>query len=352
MVMPQSELEKVREMMRKKQGGGRDPHEWKPPKAEPGTDLKFKFYILPPTDSMKGLWYHQHGAHYINNRRIECPRLHDDLQCPLCNFAFEMMRDITDKDKKSQISRSLLSSSRYAVNIYFPAYESTPVELRGKVFWYSLPLTIYQICEDVLYCDGPGEDPQDPQPFGLFYDPEAAHALSLQIVSKGGYNNYEKSRFLPTKTKISTKEGMIDKILEMRHDIPTKFADRDVAELEQIAVDLGAKNQLTNGKSSAETENKPKPPKTESKKAETEVEVEVEVGAETGAETEVEVEVGAETEVEVEVGAETEVEVEAEAGAGAETEVEVEAEAETKTEADDISDDSELNALIAKLKKD
>ncbi|MBD3407198.1 MAG: hypothetical protein GF411_13850 [Candidatus Lokiarchaeota archaeon] len=335
----QKELARVRELMRKKKGGGRDPNEWRPDKAEEGKTLRWKLFILPPTDSMNGLWFYRHGAHYIDNRMHQCPRLHDDIKCPLCDFGFDMMRETDDRDKRREIRRALLSSARYAVNIYFPAYESTPMELRGRVFWYSMPETLYNICEEVVFREGPGDDPDDPAPWGFFYEPNAAHPLILEAKKKGDYNSYESSRFGGQKVPISKKDGMIDKILDQRFDLPNKFDERDIDTLQAIVDNLSGKTTSRPVITEQKTKTKTKQTTTKSTtqnddKSEEEPEVETE--------TETEVETEVETDVQT-----TDNEVE--------TEPEVETETNENTEAEGVpetEDDAELQDLLAKLKSD
>ena len=386
MATDKEELERVRAMMKKKRGGSRDPNEWRPDKAEEGKTLKWKFFVLPPIEAMNGLWFYRHGAHFIENTRIECPRLHDEMQCPLCNYAFEVMRDIKDKDKRKEIRKALLPMGRYAINIYFPAFESTPVELRGKVYWFSLPETVYNICDEVIMRDGPGDDPQDPEPYGMFYDPAAAHLMILQARKQGDYNTYESSSFVKDKRPITQKEGMVEKILEMRHDVPSKFDARDMDVLQRIVNNLKGepdteapkpKPQAAKSAPAAKptpakpiAKPTPKPAVQEEVAAEPEGEVEAEPAPKptpkptpkpAAKPTTKPTSAPAKTAAKPAPKVEAEVEVEAESGeVEAETEVEPEAvaepaaaEAEGEGEAAGVPDDDpELAALLQKLKNE
>jgi len=263
------DLEAIRAQMRKKKGGGsRDPNEWRPDKADVGKPLKYKFFVLPPTDTMS-LWYYEHGAHWINNQFLECPRLHDGVPCPLCQLGFDLMKETNDKQERSAIAKKFLSSSRYAVNIYFPAVESTPQNLRGKVMWFSMPQGVYNICEEVIMRDAP-EAALEPEAFGIFYDPNNALPFMLEAKKKGDYNNYESSHFVVKHMPI-TKGGpdKIAAILKQRHDLPTIFAERDLARLEEIAVQLGGdgfESQVSElPESRAPSASKPKPTASKSK---------------------------------------------------------------------------------------
>lgn len=336
--MSKSELEKVRDAMRKKKGGsGRDPHEWRADKAEAGQDLKWKFFILPPLDTMD-LWYYQHGAHWIDNKTLECPRLHDETECPLCQYGFDKMRETDNKDKRRAIAKAFLSSARYAVNIYFPAFESTPADLRGKVFWYSMSQTIFNLCESVIYRDGPGSGPE-PEPFGIFYDSSNAYPLILSARKKGDYNTYDSSYFKNTASPITSKgDEAIQAILDARHDIPSKFPARDIGALQAVVDNLEGKVSV-----SANRANKAQIDESNTKDTETELETEIEV------ETESESQGAKATKTKRAVlnPEETEVEVETET----ETEVEVESEPEaTKTETVKVPDeDPELEDLLNQL---
>lgn len=231
------DLEAIRSKMRKKKGGGRsrDPNEWRPDKAETGKPLKWKFFILPPVDSMD-IWYYEHGNHFIDNKVIECPRIHDGATCPLCQLGFDLMKETDDKEERRAIAKKFLSSSRYSVNIYFPSVKSTSADLRGKVKWFSMPQSIYGICEDVIMRDPPEGDAIEPEPFGIFFDPENAMPFVLEARKKGEYNSYEASHFIDKKMPITNGgEEKIKAILDARHDIPTLFPDRDVDLLETIA---------------------------------------------------------------------------------------------------------------------
>lgn len=230
----QYDLESIRNKMKQKKGGGsRDPNEWRADKATENTTLKWKFFILPPVDSMD-LWCYGHGSHYIDNKWLECPRAHGEGDCPLCQYGFDLMSETSDKKERSAIAKAYLSSIRYAVNIFFPPISDTPAELRGKVMWFSIPKSIYQICEDVIMRDPTDDDEVEPEPYGIFFDPKNAIPFLLQAKRKGEYNTYDQSRFLLKKTPIAKSDKKIQEILDMRHDIPHVFAGRDIDQLQAI----------------------------------------------------------------------------------------------------------------------
>lgn len=264
------DLETIRNKMRKKKGGSRDPNEWRPDKAEQGKPLKWKFFILPPVDSMD-LWYYEHGAHWIENKVLECPRIHgDDSSCPLCQFGFDMMKETDDKEERRKIARNYLASSRYAVNIYFPSVSSTPADLRGKVMWFSMPQSVYTIMEEVIMRDPPESDALEPEPYGIFFDPTNALPFVLEAKKKGEFNSYESSHFINKPMPITKKEEKIEGILESRHDIPSLFSDRDLDALQSIVDNLTG---------SSSTKSAPKAEPSEQIEEEQEEEVEVESGS-------------------------------------------------------------------------
>jgi len=231
------DLEAIRSKMRQKKGSGRkDPNEWRPDKAEAGKTLKWKFFILPPLDGMD-MWYYEHGNHFIESKVLECPRIHDDgVTCPLCQFGFDLMKDTDEKEERRAIAKKYLSSSRYSVNIYFPAIETTPADLRGKVMWFSMPKSVYDICESVIMRDPPAADAVEPEPYGIFFDPKNAMPFVLEARKKGEYNSYESSHFIGKKMPITKND--IDEVLAQRHNIPTLFSARDADALQSIVDNL------------------------------------------------------------------------------------------------------------------
>lgn len=298
------DLESIRGKMRNRKGGrAKDPNEWRPDKAEAGKPLKWKFFILPPVDSMD-LWYYEHGQHWIDKTVIECPRIHDGDTCPLCQFGFDLMKETEDKDERRQIARNYLASSRYAVNIYFPAVQSTPQELRGKVMWFSMPQSVYTIMEEVIMRDPPDSDALEPEPHGIFFDPKNAYPFVLEAKKKGDFNSYESSHFVSKQMPI-TKGGdeKIESILAQRHDIPSLYVERDVDVLQTIVDNLTGTESKSKTETKSETKTKTEPkkqkkeelepeePEEEQEDLEMEEEIEDEAPEETKAEKKAEVEV-------------------------------------------------------------
>jgi len=230
------DLQKIRQRILDRKGTiQRDPTRFEFSKAQDGERLTFRFRVLPPMDSMGGLWYYAHGYHFLDKKRFECPRIHDNSECPICTLGFEMMKD-ESKERRSQIAKAYLSRKYYACNIYFPVYKETPEPLRGKVMWASFPQTLYDKCEQCLFRDDPGDE-VDPQAYGNFYGIKNGYVLQVVITPKGSgssrFNNYEESKFLyQTRGPLQKEEAKIVEILSKRHEIPTKFQARDMATLQ------------------------------------------------------------------------------------------------------------------------
>lgn len=251
------DLESIRGKMRKRKGGkAKDPNEWRPDKAEIGKPLKWKFFILPPVESMD-IWYYEHGQHWIEKNVIECPRIHDGTSCPLCQFGFDLMKETEEKDERRKIAKNYLASSRYAVNIYFPAVASTPTELRGKVMWFSMPQSVYAIMEEVIMRDPPDSDALEPEAHGIFFDPKSAFPFVLEAKKKGDFNSYESSHFINKNMPITKgNDEKIGAIIGQRHDIPSLFAERDIDPLQTIVDNItGAETKAT--KTESKKDSKP-----------------------------------------------------------------------------------------------
>ena len=253
-----SALEEVRRKMRERKGGRqRDPNEYRPPQVKPDEILKLKFYVLPPLhagDECAGsgkasksmdLWYLMTGCHWINQKPLECPRIHDGQPCPFCQLGFDLLQDTDDEDTRKTIVKTYFPKQSWCVNIYFPPYESTPTELRGKVMWYAMQKTVYDIMEGTIMRDA-SKDQEDPQAYGLFYDPTDAYAFQLEVKRQGEYNEYKSSKFLPAtkgpmiKAKNSNEAdaAAIDLVLSQRHDLFTKFAAHDAEALAKRAQEV------------------------------------------------------------------------------------------------------------------
>lgn len=250
-------LEEVRKRMREKKGGrARDPMQFSAPQVKAGEELKLKFYVLPavqegdtiatgkPSKNMD-LWFMLAGTHWINNKPYECPRIHDGEECRFCQLGFDLLKGTDDDDQRKNIVKTYFPKQSWVVNVYFPPYSSTPQDLRGKVMWYAMPKTVFDIMESTIMREA-SRDELDPQAFGLFYEPNDAYVFQLDIKHQGGYNEYKSSKFLPAtrgpiiKVKDSAEmdEVAVANVLSQRHDLYTKFAPRDADALAKRAQEV------------------------------------------------------------------------------------------------------------------
>lgn len=233
-------LKRLREKILKRKGGFvKDPAEWRPPQVAADEEFKAKAFILPPLEAgdkcatgvaqigMDGLFFFQVGDHWIQNAKYPCPRVYDGDECPYCKLGFDLLRETDQKQVRTEIVKAYLPRTYYVCNIYFPDISINPDEVRGKVFYYAMPKTIFDKLEECISNDDAGDDPEDPRPWGIFYDPNDAYPLSILLKKKGDYNDYARCKLIPKRTKIAPTQEEIDKILEMRHDIPAKFPKRD-----------------------------------------------------------------------------------------------------------------------------
>jgi hypothetical protein len=240
--------EKLLAKMRKKQqesAGNRDSTEWRVDKVKEGEEAEYRLAILPPLDEgetctggtagqTQDLWYLANGAHWINKKRVECPRVHlENGTCPLCDMGFDLMQTTDDKKVRSQIAKEWLSRQNWAVNVYFLNHKTNPEHLRGKVMWWNVPKAVFEVCDKAFNSNDPGDE-DDPRAFGYFCDPTDAFPLIVTVTEKNGYNNYESSRLLGRSKPIADDEEEIMEILDQRHDLYTKFKARDVDRLTQI----------------------------------------------------------------------------------------------------------------------
>ncbi len=253
------DVDAIRKKMADAKGGRMtDPNEFRPPQVKEGESFKFRFFILPPFEAgekcadgeftqTSELFYVQNGSHWINNKPYPCPRIHNDEECPMCSLGFELMGETQDKKMRSQIARQYLPQQKYAMNIYFPNDKANPEDLRGTVKWFNPGQSIYNKMEACIMNDDEG-DPADPQAYGIFYDPYESYLFQLVVGFKGGYRNYDESKFLASvgKRPIAAKdkkplESRIDEILAQRHDLFTKFDEPDTDKLASLV------KSMTNG---------------------------------------------------------------------------------------------------------
>lgn len=254
-------LARVRQKRQERERNKRDADEWRCPKADKEQKFEFYFIILPdlasgekcrsieataPSDS--GMWYHENGGHFYENKRYECPRIHDQGECEMCTLGFDLMRESEDKEYRSKIAFKYLAKSYFAVNIYFPNISKNPENLRGKVFWYNMPNSVWSKFDSCINSDDQG-DTDDPKASGIFYHPtEGCYQFKLVAYKKGEYNTYEESCFLPRtfgplarNADGTPNEARIQEILDQRLWLPGKFEARDNEKIKEIVAKLQAK---------------------------------------------------------------------------------------------------------------
>lgn len=329
--MESDKRQKLLEEMRKRMGEKvnkyqKDPLEFRPPVMEQGKSRDYYFHVLPlKEDELE--WFYKNGAHFINNRYVQCPRAHDtvdadgrQVECPCCQLGFDLMEGQDDKKIRSQIAKKFLPQQKYAMNILFTDDEVNG-DLRGKVMWYNAPSSVWSKMRDTLLRNDPGNNKHKLLAFGMFTDVTNSYIFNLHVCEKGDYNNYDQSDFLGDKTwEIENAE----QILANRPTIKDKFPKPDITTLTDYA---------TKQMSSAETE------------VDTaRIEVKTEAKAEAKVEAKKSVEAKKpETKVE-------EVKVEVKKPVSKEVKVEVK-KPETKVEAKakQLDDDAELDALLNDL---
>jgi hypothetical protein len=279
-------LKKVQQRLKDERSSGRDPHMFRPPNVKQGETKKFRFVVLPgvikgdkcidgtvsrtlggmkvPEDPDERLmtipFCEKGGQHWIQGRPYECPRLFDNDECPWCELGFELRNQTDLEEERRRISRLYLPRPVFASNIYFPASKINPSDLHGKVLWYAMPKTIYDKMEEcVMRSEEEGtKDPDEPLPYGFFYDPEDCLMFQLEVGHKGGYNNYDNSKFLVKRLRLAETNDEIQSILDRRHDINAKFKPRDAKALGEMLAKLG-KGGVSESKSKDAPKEKPKP---------------------------------------------------------------------------------------------
>jgi len=253
------DINKIRKQVKEKVGKHTDPTEFRPPKAEDGKPpIKFRFYVLPPFEegdelatgqAEKGMteFFVRNGAHFMDNKKLGCPRVIADEDCGICTHGFDLMSETDDKKRRSAIASRLLPGTYYAVNIYFPAIKPNPPDLQGKVKWYNCPKTVFDMFEDCLFRDDDGGDPAEPLPYGVFYDEDDAYLFQLEVKKEGQQNSYKTSKFMVSESMSSRPiagkpnapdEKKIAEILAQRHDLFDKIPDVDTAAVERVAKNL------------------------------------------------------------------------------------------------------------------
>ena len=268
------QLEKVRKKIGEQSKSQRDKNEFRPPKVKPDEEVDYYFRILPELDKGEkcesglasqdyALYFCQNGAHWIDNRKIECPRVHDDGKCDLCELGFKLLNEEDEEQARKRISRLYLPRQYWAVNIQFTNNKKNPEELRGRIMWFNAGITIYKIWDKILNSDDPGDD-DDPKACGIFYDLEEGYVFNLNVQRKGDYNSYEASKFLTKPSPLikdddgDTDFDAIQEVLDQRHDLATKFDERDDSKIKAAVKNL-RKGGDDDDSGFSEDETKPEP---------------------------------------------------------------------------------------------
>lgn len=257
-------LEKIRAELVSRQGGKpSDPTEWRPPKAQRGQTLTFKFIVLPPLEpgapcangkaktDMKDKFGYKVGLHWINNKPHSCPRVADDSTCPYCSHGFALLKETDDQEQRKQIIKAFLPREAYYINVYFPAVKSNPADLQGKVKWVSISqksiLDRFTECIMRDEADAKGDTEEENQAYGLFYLADESYHFLMNITLKNQYNDYSGSKFIPSTRGpiVRNAEGELDvarmdEILKQRHDLVSKFPMPDAKKLAGL---LNVQNQ-------------------------------------------------------------------------------------------------------------
>lgn len=246
------DVEAIRKKLKQSQAGKyTDPDEFKPDKAKDGTTpIRYRFFILPPIQLGTKLksgevkqemdqFFIQHANHWVNDRPHPCPRVWEGIDCPVCQFGFDLLREEKDEDKRRSIIRQWMPTTYNAINIYFTHWKHNPEELRGKVKWYNGPKTTFDHWTATLMKEDAG-DPEEPEAYGIFFDETAAFLYQLEVLKQGKSNSYRTSHFLANggagTPMVKNEDGSAnDKglatLLRLRHNLFDKI---DVPDPEKI----------------------------------------------------------------------------------------------------------------------
>jgi len=232
----------------------KDPDEFRAPKMKGKDKWTAYFRVLPELEKedkcatgtcevSSDMWYYENGAHWVGNDKLECPRVHDSEDCPLCSLGWDMLDGETDDDVRKKIFKEYIPRTYFSVNVYFLNIKNNPESVRGKVMWFSMPMTVFKKMDECILNDDEGDE-LDPKAAGIFYHPYEGYTFKLVVGNKGDWNTYEESSFLP-KTfgpLVATKDGKPDEkaiqaILDKRHVLVNKFPARKPEKLQKIVDD-------------------------------------------------------------------------------------------------------------------
>jgi hypothetical protein len=260
------DIDTIRQQVKAKLKKGKDPTEFRAPKMDEGKTAKFRFYVLPPLqegDVCNGgklvcersmeLFAIPTGAHYIDNKRIGCPRIINEEECAICQYGFDLLSEVDGtttegKKKRSEISKNLLPAQYHLVNLYFSEGDFNPEEVRGKVLWWNAPKTVVDTWLECLYRDDDGGDQLELLAYGIFFDECHACQFQLEVCKDGQMNSYKKSKFLPGKRPIAIDKNTkkidmkrIKEILDKRHNLWEKMPEINQEEVARVAAVLSGR---------------------------------------------------------------------------------------------------------------
>jgi hypothetical protein len=246
-------LKRMRKKQEERTTRRKDPDQFSPPQIKDHTTkLIYYFRVLPELhegdkcasgvcEVDNELWYYENGVHWFQKERHECPRVHDGKECQLCQLGFDLMESAPDKDAKSQLARKYLARQGFAVNVYFLDVKTNPEELRGKVKWFNLPITLWRKMDECISSDDAGDE-LDQKAHGIFYHPyEGGYTFKLIAQKKGDWNDYSESSFLPKSfSPLMVAENnepddkAIQEILAKRIVLQSRFAERNNEKLTML----------------------------------------------------------------------------------------------------------------------
>lgn len=254
------DLDAIKRKLKEFDGRRSDPDEFRPAKAEKNKSPKYRFYILPGLlqgDKLKSgvvsksmdLFFINYGQHWVKNAPHACPKIWDGSECELCDFGFKLLRDKSlSDDERTKIRKDWLPSANYVVNIYFPNIKTNPEELRGRVMYYKAPKTLFDIWSACITRDAPDnieDDDEGFDPYGVFFDENAAWLFELNVELNGKSNSYKTSKFVYGADKRPSpiardKNGEADeeaiaKILSERIDIWKRLEAPDRAKIKKLS---------------------------------------------------------------------------------------------------------------------
>jgi len=235
-----------------------DPDEFKPEKAKEGTEIKYRFFVLPPikqgdvlksgtaTRSMDNFFL-THGNHWINDRPHACPRIWDGSDCEICQYGFDLYKECKEKklgeERKKEIGKQWMPNTNYMVNIFFTQWKGNPEDLRGKVKFYNAPKTCLDKWMATLMKDDKG-DAEDPEAYGVFFDENSAFCFELVVTKDGRTNGYKTSGFIKNNgTPVpmimnedrTPNKKKIEQLLQLRIDLFTKVETPDPGKIARLA---------------------------------------------------------------------------------------------------------------------